>query len=257
MTMTSPPMSLPNMLGGQYRIERQIGAGGMAVVYAARDLKHDRAIAMKILRPDVAASVGAERFLREIRVSARLNHPNIVPLLESGETEGLLYYTMPYVEGESLRERMTREGRLSIDAAVTTTAQVGVALDYAHRRGVIHRDIKPENILLHEGAALTADFGVALALHPLGKPRLTQSGLTVGTPQYMSPEQALGEAGLDHRSDQYSLAGVLSEMLTGEPPHTGGSTRAVITKVLMDPPPSARRLRWAIPEAIDAARNGR
>jgi serine/threonine-protein kinase len=251
--MTSPPLSLPKTLGGHYRLEREVGAGGMAVVYAAHDLKHDRAVAVKVLRPEVAASVGAERFLREIRVSARLNHPNILPLRDSGEAGGILYYIMPLIEGESLRERLTREGRLPIEAALTLTTQVGGALEYAHRRGVIHRDIKPENILLHEGTALVADFGVALALHAPGKPRLTQSGFMVGTPLYVSPEQALGEADLDHRSDQYSLACVLYEMLIGEPPHPGTSAQAVLAKVMMDPPPSARRLRHTIPLAVDAA----
>jgi serine/threonine protein kinase len=251
--MTSPPLSLPDTLSGQYRIDRQIGAGGMAVVYAAQDIKHDRAVAIKILRPEVAASAGAERFLREIRVAARLNHPNILPLRDSGQTDGLLYYIMPLIEGESLRERLTREGRLSLEAAMAITRQVGAALDYAHRIGVIHRDIKPENILLHEGTAVVADFGVALALRAPGKGRLTHEGLAVGTPEYMSPEQALGQADIDQRSDQYSLACVLFEMLAGEPPHSGGSSQTVMAKLFLDPAPSVRRLRPSIPEAIDAS----
>src|SRR5207245_103234 len=193
-------------LAGRYAIERELGAGGMATVYLARDLKHDRDVALKVLRPELAAVLGAERFLQEIHISARLDHPHILTLIDSGECDGFVWYVLPYVRGESLREKLTREKQLSLEEAVRIATQVASALDYAHRHGLIHRDIKPENILLHEGEAVVADFGIALAVREAGGPRLTESGLSLGTPQYMSPEQATGGRELDVRSDVYSLA---------------------------------------------------
>src|SRR5256712_976945 len=192
-------------LAGRYAIERELGAGGMATVYLARDLKHSRDVALKVLRPELAAVLGAERFLQEIRISARLDHPHILTLIDSGESEGFVWYVLPYVRGESLRKKLTREQQLSIEETVRITTQVASALDYAHRHGVIHRDIKPENILLHEGEAVVADFGIALAVREAGGERLTESGLSLGTPQYMSPEQATGGRALEARSDGYSL----------------------------------------------------
>src|SRR6266576_271030 len=219
-------------LAEHYAIERQIGAGGMATVYLARDLKHDRAVALKVLRPELAAVLGIERFLSEIRVTAHLQHPHILPLFDSGQAGGLIYYVMPHVEGESLRHRLEREKHLPIEEAVALASSVASALDYAHRHGVIHRDIKPENILFQDGEAVVADFGIALALSAAAGSRLTETGLSLGTPQYMSPEQATGDRLIDARSDIYSLASVLYEMLAGEPPHTGPTVQSVIAKVL-------------------------
>src|SRR5881409_1144835 len=244
---------LTTALAGRYAIERELGAGGMATVYLARDLKHDRDVALKVLRPELAAVLGAERFLQEIRISARLDHPHILTLIDSGESDGFVWYVLPYVRGESLREKLTREQQLSIEEAVRIATQVASALDYAHHHGVIHRDIKPENILLHEGEAVVADFGIALALREAGGPRLTESGLSLGTPQYMSPEQATGGRELDARSDVYSLAAVVYEMLTGEPPHTGPTVQAVIAKLLTERPTRIRTVRDTVPEGIDAA----
>ena len=240
-------------LAGRYAIERQLGAGGMATVYLARDLRHDRDVALKVLRPELAAVLGAERFLREISISARLDHPHILTLIDSGESEGYVWYVLPYVRGESLRNKLTREQQLSIEETVRIATQVASALDYAHRHGVIHRDIKPENILLHEGEAVVADFGIALAVRDAGGPRLTESGLSLGTPQYMSPEQATGGRELDARSDVYSLAAVVYEMLAGEPPHTGPTVQAVIAKLLTERPTRIRTVRDTVPEGIDAA----
>src|SRR5687768_8265080 len=205
-------------LADRYRVERELGAGGMATVYLAHDLKHDRDVAIKVLHPDLGAALGAERFLSEIRTTARLQHPHILPLLDSGEADGLLYYVMPLVTGETLRTRLDRERQLPIADAVRIAREVAGALDYAHRHAVIHRDIKPENVLLHDGSALVADFGIALAVQQAGGQRLTQTGLSLGTPQYMSPEQAMGERTIDARSDIYALGAVTYEMLTGEPP---------------------------------------
>ena len=207
--MSGAPPRLTAALAGRYRIERELGRGGMATVYLAHDLKHDRSVALKVLRPELAAVLGAERFLREIAVTARLDHPHILTLIDSGEADGFLFYVVPYVRGESLREKLTREKQLPLDQALQITQQVAGALDYAHREGVIHRDIKPENILLHEGEAMVADFGIALAVTQGGGDRLTESGLRVGTPAYMSPEQATGDRQPDARSDVYSLAAVL------------------------------------------------
>src|SRR4051812_41566541 len=215
----------------------------MATVYLARDLKHDRLVAVKVLRPDLAAVLGGERFLREIRLTAQLQHPHILNLLDSGEAGGFLFYVMPYIEGESLRERLTKEGQLSLEEALRITRAVAGALDYAHQRGVIHRDVKPENILLHQGEPMVADFGVALAAASAGRERLTETGLSLGTPAYMSPEQASASPRVDARSDQYSLACVVYEMLSGEPPYTGPTAQAIMAKQLTEPVPHLRTLR--------------
>jgi serine/threonine protein kinase len=244
---------LKSVLADRYSIERQLGSGGMATVYLAEDLKHQRKVAVKVLRPELAAALGPDRFLREIKLTAQLNHPHILPLLDSGEAESLLYYVMPYVAGESLRGRLERVTQLPVDEALRITQQVAAALEFAHRQDVIHRDIKPENVLLHEGVAMVADFGIALAVSAAGGERLTETGVSVGTAEYMSPEQALGEGEPDARSDVYSLGCVLYEMLVGEPPYTGPTGMAVLAKRLSDPVPRARRLRGAIPEPVDAA----
>ena len=205
---------LTTALAGRYAIEHELGHGGMATVYLARDVKYDRPVALKVLRPELTAALGAERFLREVRISARLDHPHILTLIDSGESDGFLWYVLPYVHGESLRETLNRERQLELGRALTITRQIAAALDYAHRQGVIHRDIKPENILLHEGEAMLADFGIAMAVREAGGSRLTESGQKLGTPQYMSPEQATGERQLDARSDVYSLGAVLFERTT-------------------------------------------
>jgi hypothetical protein len=249
----SDAVSLQSALGDRYLIERELGAGGMAVVYLARDLKYDRHIALKVLRPELAAVLGAERFLNEIRVTARLDHPHILTLIDSGESGGFLWYVLPYIRGESLREKLTRERQLGIDEALTIARQVASALDYAHGQGVVHRDIKPENILLHEGEAMLADFGIALAVREAGGNRLTETGLSLGTPQYMSPEQATGDRTLDARSDVYSLGAVVYEMLAGEPPVTGPTVQAVIAKLLTERPMSVRTVRDTVPEGVDDA----
>jgi serine/threonine-protein kinase len=195
----------------------------MATVYLAEDVKHHRKVAVKVLRPELAAVLGAERFVQEITTTANLQHPHILPLFDSGEADSFLHYVMPFIDGETLRDKLNREKQLGIDEAVTITTEVADALDYAHRHNVIHRDIKPENILLHEGGAIVADFGIALAVRAAGGERLTETGLSLGTPEYMSPEQALGDRDIDGRTDIYSLACVLYEMLAGEPPFTGPS----------------------------------
>ena len=240
-------------LAGHYTIEREIGAGGMATVYLARDVRHDREVALKVLRPELAAVLGAQRFLAEIKITARLDHPHILTLIDSGESDGLLWYVLPFIRGESLRDRLARETQLSLDESVTITRQVAAALDYAHRQGVVHRDIKPENILLHEGEAVLADFGIALAVREAGGNRLTETGLSLGTPQYMSPEQATGDRQLDARSDVYSLGAVLYEMLAGEPPVTGPTVQSVIAKLMTERPIPLRRVRDTVPEEMDAA----
>jgi len=239
-------------LSDRYSIERELGAGGMATVYLAHDVKHDRKVAVKVLRPELAAVLGAERFLNEIKVTANLQHPHILPLHDSGEADSFLYYVMPYVEGESLREKLNREKQLSIEEAIEITKSVASALDYAHRQNVIHRDIKPENILLHDGQPVVADFGIALAVTAAGGTRLTETGLSLGTPQYMSPEQATGDRGIDGRSDIYSLACVLYEMLAGDPPHTGSTVQAVIAKVVTDRPREITELRDTVPPHVAA-----
>ncbi len=247
--------TLQAALGATYSLEREIGRGGMATVYLAQDTKHHRPVALKVLHPELAASLGPERFRREITFAAGLQHPHILTVLDSGESaDGQLWFTMPYVEGESLRARLTRERQLPIEEAVRITREVGGALDFAHRRGVIHRDIKPENILLTtDGQALVADFGIARALGPSGDETLTDAGTAVGTPAYMSPEQAAGERSLDARSDTYSLAAVLYEMLAGEPPFTGPTAQAVIAKRLSSEAPSVRRSRPTVSDGTESA----
>ncbi len=239
-------------LAGRYVLRREIGHGGMATVYLAEDPRHGREVALKVLRPELASAVGPGRFQREIEIAARLNHPHILPLHDSGEGAGILYYVMPYVEGGSLRRRIEREGPLPVEEAVTIARQAGAGLEYAHAHGVIHRDVKPENILLHEGEAVMADFGVALAVRAAGA-RMTGTGLAIGTSEYMSPEQALGDGPVDARSDEYSLACVLYEILAGEPPYTGRTAQAIIAKRLTDAVPSVRRIRPAVPVAVDRA----
>ena len=240
-------------VAGRYRIEREIGSGGMATVYLARDLKHDRDVAVKVLRPELAAVLGINRFLNEIRISARLDHPHILTLIDSGVADGFPYYVMPFVRGESLRARLEREKQLGLGEALDIARQVTSALDYAHRHGIVHRDIKPENILIHEGEAVLSDFGIATAVKEAGGNRLTESGVSLGTPQYMSPEQATGDRALDARSDVYSIAAVLYEMLAGEPPHTGPSVQAVIAKLLTERPTRLRVIRDSVPESVDSA----
>ncbi len=244
---------LASALADRYRIERELGAGGMATVYLAHDLKHDRDVAIKVLHPDLGAALGGERFLAEIRTTARLQHPHILPLLDSGEADTLLYYVMPLVTGETLRARLEREKQLPIAEAVRIAREVASALDYAHRQNVIHRDIKPENILLHDGSALVADFGIALAVQSAGGARMTQTGLSLGTPQYMSPEQAMGERSIDARSDIYALGAVTYEMLAGDAPFTGSSVQAIVAKVLNSEPERLTMLRKTIPQPVEAA----
>src|SRR5262245_9723655 len=240
-------------LAGRYAVEREIGRGGMANVYLARDLRHARHVALKVLNPDLGAVLGVERFLSEIRVTANLQHPNLLPLFDSGEAEGLLYYVMPYVDGESLRAKLQREKQLPIDEAVHIATAVASALDYAHRHGVIHRDLKPENILLHEGQPVVADFGIALAVSNAGGGRITQTGLSLGTPHYMSPEQATGDRTIDARTDLYSLGAMTYEMLTGDPPHVGSTSQAIIARVLTEKPRSIRATRPNVPAHVEAA----
>jgi serine/threonine-protein kinase len=279
---TDPAARLAAALADRYRLERELGQGGMATVYLAHDLKHDRQVAIKVLRPELAAIIGAERFLSEIKTTANLQHPHILGLIDSGSTsqpdpehsegsgrsplghpersEGsgrigpdLLYYVMPYVDGESLRARLTREKQLPIADALRIAGEIASALDYAHRKGVIHRDIKPENILLHDGRALVADFGIALAASRAGGARMTETGMSLGTPSYMSPEQAMGEREITGRSDVYALGCVLYEMLVGEPPFTGPTAQAIVAKVMTAPAPSPAASRARIPPAVDAA----
>jgi serine/threonine-protein kinase len=240
-------------LADRYRIERELGAGGMATVYLAHDLRHDRDVAIKVLHADLGAALGPDRFLAEIRTTARLQHPHILPLLDSGEANGLLYYVMPLVTGETLRTRLERERQLPVDDAVRIAREVADALHHAHGHGVIHRDIKPENILLQGGHALVADFGIALAVQSAGGARMTQTGLSLGTPQYMSPEQAMGERTIDARSDIYALAAVTYEMLVGEPPFTGPSVQAIVARVMTEEPRGLTIQRRAIPEHVDDA----
>ncbi len=237
----------------RYTVVRELGAGGMATVYLARDVKHDRDVAIKVLHPDLGAALGAERFLAEIKTTARLQHPHILPLLDSGQADGLLYYVMPYVEGETLRGRLEREGQLPIAHAVRIAREVADALGAAHAVGVIHRDIKPENILLQGDHALVADFGISLAVQSASGARMTQTGLSLGTPQYMSPEQAMGERTLDARSDIYALGAVTYEMLAGEPPFTGNSAQAIVAKVLTERPVSLRTTRDTVGVALEDA----
>ena len=240
-------------LAGRYTVERELGSGGMATVYLADDLKHRRKVAVKVLRPELASVIGPDRFLREIEIAAKLNHPHILALYDSGRADEFLFYVMPYVKGQSLRHRLHREKPLPIEEAIAVTRDAALALGHAHAQGVIHRDVKPENILLYEGEAMVADFGIALAVSGTAGQRLTERGVWVGTPEYMSPEQALGEESLDARSDVYSLGCVLYELLVGEPPYTGPTAQAVIAKRLAGPAPGVRRLRATVPGGVEQA----
>ena len=251
--MTDLDARLGRALADRYAIQRQIGAGGMAFVYLARDVRHGRQVALKVLAPELAQSLGSERFLREIEIAAQLSHPRIVPLLDSGTADGLLYYAMPYVEGESLRQRLDREKQLSVDDALDVARQAAAALAYAHARGIVHRDVKPENIMLSDGEALVADFGIARAVSAAAGDRLTDTGVAVGTPAYMSPEQASGERDVDMRSDVYSLACVLFEMLAGEPPFTGPTAQAITARKLSQSAPNIATLRDSVPPAVGEA----
>ncbi len=240
-------------LSDRYRVEHELGAGGMATVYLAHDLKHERDVAIKVLHPDLGAALGGERFLSEIRTTAKLQHPHILPLLDSGDADGLLYYVMPLVTGETLRARLDREQQLPVTDAVLIAREVADALGHAHGMGIIHRDIKPENILLQGGHALVADFGIALAVQSAGGARMTQTGLSLGTPQYMSPEQAMGERAIDARSDIYALGAVTYEMLAGEAPFTGPSVQAIVARLITEEPRPLAAQRKAVPEHIEAA----
>jgi serine/threonine-protein kinase len=251
---------LKTALVDRYLIERQLGEGGMATVFLAHDVKHERKVALKVLKPELAAVIGAERFLAEIKVTANLQHPNILPLYDSGSAAGrqsgspeYLYYVMPYVEGETLRDKLDREKQFGIEEAVELARSVAAALDYAHRHDVIHRDIKPANILLHDGQALVADFGIALAVSHAGGARLTETGLSIGTPHYMSPEQAMGDRELDARSDVYSLGAMLYEMLTGDPPYTGSTAQAIVAKVITEKAPPVTAARDTVPSSVATA----
>jgi serine/threonine-protein kinase len=239
-------------LSGRYRLDRELGAGGMATVYLAHDERHDRPVAVKVLKPELAAVMGADRFLTEIRTTANLQHPHILALFDSGEADGFLYYVMPYVEGETLRDLLDRERQLPVDDAVRIARAVASALDYAHRQNVIHRDIKPANILLHDGEPVVADFGIALAVQQAGGGRLTETGLSLGTPYYMSPEQATADRDPGPRSDVYSLGCVLYEMLAGEPPFQGGTAQAVLGRILTGDVPSVTEVRKTVPRHVEA-----
>ena len=251
--MTDPITRLNTALEGRYAIERELGEGGMATVYRAEDLKHERKVALKVLKPELAAVVGAERFLAEIKTTANLQHPHILPLFDSGEIDGFLFYVMPYVEGETLRDRIDREKQLPVDEAVALASKVAGALQHAHEHGVIHRDIKPGNILLQDGEPVVADFGIALAVGAAGSNRLTETGLSLGTPFYMSPEQATGDQAVGASTDTYALGSVLYEMLVGDPPYPGSTAQAVLGKIIAGKPVSATEQRPSIPANVDAA----
>ena len=250
--MSDPVALLNAALEGRYTIERELGEGGMATVYLADDLKHERKVALKVLQPELAAVVGAERFLAEIKTTANLQHPHILPLFDSGEADSFLFYVMPHIQGESLREKLDREYQLPVDEAVRIATDVAEALDYAHRHGVIHRDIKPGNVLIHDGQPVISDFGIALAVGVAGGGRLTETGLSLGTPQYMSPEQATGDQQIGPATDIYALGCVLYEMLVGEPPYTGRTAQAVLGKIVVGETPSASAERSSVPANVDA-----
>jgi serine/threonine-protein kinase len=251
--MSDLPPRLTSSLSDRYRIERELGAGGMATVYLAEDLKHGRKVAIKVLKPELAAVIGGERFLAEIKTTANLQHPNILPLHDSGEADSFLYYVMPYVEGETLRERIKREQQMGVEESVAIVEEVADALAYAHGQGIIHRDIKPANILIQGGRPVVADFGIALAVSAAGGGRLTETGLSLGTPHYMSPEQASADRELSARSDVYSLGCVLYEMLAGQPPHTGPNAQSVLIRILTDEPRPLAELRRSVPANVHAA----
>jgi hypothetical protein len=251
--MTESTERLSSALADRYQILSRLGEGGMATVYLAEDLKHDRKVAVKVLRPELAAVLGADRFVQEIKTTANLQHPHILPLFDSGEADSFLYYVMPFIDGETLRAKLDRETQLGIDEAVTIASNVADALDYAHRQGVIHRDVKPENILLHDGRPMVADFGIALAVSAAAGGRMTETGLSLGTPHYMSPEQATAEKEISARSDVYSLGSVLYEMLAGEPPHMGNSAQQIIMKIVADTARPVSELRKSVPANVAAA----
>ena len=251
--MSDPVARLNAALEGRYAIERELGEGGMATVYLADDLKHERKVALKVLKPELAAVVGAERFLAEIKVTANLQHPHILPLHDSGEADGFLFYVMPYVEGESLRERLDREHQLPVEEAVRIATSVAGALDYAHRQGVIHRDVKPANLLIHDEQPVVSDFGIALAVSAGGGGRLTETGLSMGTPHYMSPEQATGDQHVGAATDIYALGCVLYEMLVGEPPYTGSTPQAILGKIITGEPDAVTEHRKSVPTNVAAA----
>jgi hypothetical protein len=253
MTTNAQAERLSAALADRYRIERALGTGGMATVYLAEDLKHDRKVAIKVLKPELAAVLGAERFVVEIKTTASLQHPHILPLFDSGTADGFLFYVMPYIQGETIREKLTRETQFGVDEAVRIAREIADALDYAHRHGVIHRDIKPENLLLHDGRAMVMDFGIALAVSAAAGGRMTETGLSLGTPHYMSPEQATADKEITGRSDVYSLASVLYEMLAGVPPHEGGSAQQVIMRIIADTPRPVSDLRKSVPPNVAAA----
>jgi serine/threonine protein kinase len=244
---------LQTALAGRYQLDRELGAGGMATVYLAQDVRHARRVAVKELRPELSAVIGAERFLGEIKLTANLQHSHILPLFDSGEADSFLFYVMPFVEGETLRTRLNREKQLPVAEAVRIATEVASALDYAHRHGVVHRDIKPENILLHDGQAMVADFGIALAASKASGDRMTETGMSLGTPHYMSPEQAMGEREITARSDVYALGAVLYEMLTGDPPFTGSTAQAIVARVVTESPRPLLPQRHTIPPHIEAA----
>jgi serine/threonine-protein kinase len=249
----TPLDRLTSALADRYALERELGQGGMATVYLARDLRHDRPVALKVLRPELSAILGVDRFLSEIKTTANLQHPHILPLHDSGEADGLVFYVMPFVDGESLRDRLSREHQLPVDDAVRIAAEVADALEYAHRHGVVHRDIKPENILLHGGHALVADFGIALAASRSdGGSRMTETGMSLGTPHYMAPEQAMGEKEITPKADVYALGCVLYEMLCGEPPFTGPTAQAIIARVMTEAPRSLTLQRHTVPPHLEA-----
>jgi serine/threonine-protein kinase len=250
--MSEPASRLAAALEGRYTVERELGQGGMATVYLAHDVRHDRQVAIKVLHPELAAALGADRFLAEIKTTARLQHPHILPLLDSGAADGLLFYVMPFVTGETLRARLARERQLPIAVALRIAREVADALSDAHTHGIVHRDIKPENILLQGEHALVADFGIALAVQQAGGQRMTQTGLSLGTPQYMAPEQAMGDKSVDYRADVYALGAVTHEMLAGEPPFTGPTLQAIVAKVIADSPRPLRELRRSVPEHVEA-----
>ncbi|MFN2400225.1 MAG: protein kinase [Gemmatimonadaceae bacterium] len=252
-TLVNEGPRLEDALGSRYVVERELGRGGGGTVYCAKDVRYDRKVAIKVLRAEVATVLGADRFLQEIRVSANLTHPNIVALYDSGEADDVLYYVMPLLQGETLREVITRERQLPVDRAIAIAQNVARGLEYAHRQGVIHRDIKPENVFLHEGQPIILDFGIALALATAGADRLTHPGSFLGTLSYMSPEQAAGDRELDARADVYALGCVLYEMLAGDSPFTGSNAQSVIAKILHETPSRLVRLRPSVPANVDDA----